>query len=141
MMQRAGHRNFATTQGYIREAEAVRDGFGDVFPALPGALLEASGVLPQFCPGPPKNREFLGKSQRRGRDSNPLDLSREESRNGLNQAGSGEVGATARDETRRAEPELIDADAALRVAIKAAVDAGQWQRVEALMAIARASAG
>ena len=71
MMQRAGHRNFATTQGYIREAEAVREGFGDVFPALPGALLEASGVLPQFCPGPPEKRGFVDKSQRRGRDSNP----------------------------------------------------------------------
>ena len=39
IMQRAGHSDFATTQGYIREAEAVRAGFGDVFPALPKALL------------------------------------------------------------------------------------------------------
>ena len=28
IMQRAGHAEFATTRGYIREAEAVRDGFG-----------------------------------------------------------------------------------------------------------------
>ena len=33
--QRAGHSTFSTTEGYIREAEAVRDGFGDVFPPLP----------------------------------------------------------------------------------------------------------
>jgi hypothetical protein len=30
----AGHSSFSTTQGYIRQAEAVRKGFGDVFPAL-----------------------------------------------------------------------------------------------------------
>jgi integrase len=37
--QRAGHSSFSTTEGYIREAEAVRDGFGDVFPSLPASLL------------------------------------------------------------------------------------------------------
>ena len=39
IQQRAGHTDFTTTQGYIREAEAVREGFGDVFPALPKALV------------------------------------------------------------------------------------------------------
>jgi hypothetical protein len=39
IMQRAGHTDFGTTQGYIRTAEAVREGFGDVFPPLPAALL------------------------------------------------------------------------------------------------------
>ena len=29
--QRAGHATFGTTEGYIREAENLRDGFGDVF--------------------------------------------------------------------------------------------------------------
>ncbi len=42
IMQRAGHKEFKTTQGYIREAEAVRDGFGDVFPTLPESLLGTS---------------------------------------------------------------------------------------------------
>jgi integrase len=41
IQQRAGHGDFRTTQGYIREAEAVRDGFGDVFPPLPASLLES----------------------------------------------------------------------------------------------------
>ncbi|MBI2395951.1 MAG: tyrosine-type recombinase/integrase [Deltaproteobacteria bacterium] len=36
---RAGHTSLATTEGYIREAEQVRAGFGHVFPALPPALL------------------------------------------------------------------------------------------------------
>jgi hypothetical protein len=36
IMQRAGHGNFQTTQLYVREADAIRDGFGEVFP--PDAL-------------------------------------------------------------------------------------------------------
>lgn len=39
IMQRAGHTDFRTTQLYVREAEAVREGFGDVFPPLPESLL------------------------------------------------------------------------------------------------------
>ena len=35
IMQRCGHRDFGTTQLYIREAEAVREGFGDVVPSPP----------------------------------------------------------------------------------------------------------
>lgn len=35
----AGHARFETTQGYIREADAVRVGFGEVFPPLPPDLL------------------------------------------------------------------------------------------------------
>ncbi|MGD0679646.1 MAG: site-specific integrase [Polyangiaceae bacterium] len=42
IQQRAGHEDFTTTQGYIREAEAVRDGFGEVFPSLRG-LLDCDG--------------------------------------------------------------------------------------------------
>jgi hypothetical protein len=41
--QRCGHRTFSTTELYVREAEAVREGFGDPFPALPAALL---GIAP-----------------------------------------------------------------------------------------------
>ena len=40
--QRAGHSTFSTTEGYIREAEAVRDGFGEVFPLLPQSILAHS---------------------------------------------------------------------------------------------------
>lgn len=39
-MQRAGHENFETTQGYLWLADALRVGFGDVFPALPPELFE-----------------------------------------------------------------------------------------------------
>jgi integrase len=41
--QRAGHATFQTTEGYIREGEAVREGFGDVFPPLPACLLGRGG--------------------------------------------------------------------------------------------------
>jgi hypothetical protein len=37
--QRAGHTTFQTTEGHIREGEAVREGFGDVFPPLPECVL------------------------------------------------------------------------------------------------------
>ncbi len=55
IMQRAGHRNFSTTQGYIREAEAVGLDAGEPFPPLPPSLRgqsghSLSGPLPQELP-------------------------------------------------------------------------------------------
>ena len=50
--QRAGHSTFSTTEGYIREAENLREAFGDVFPPLPAALLEQPTKSPtrsQLC--------------------------------------------------------------------------------------------
>lgn len=41
IQQRAGHTDFNTTQGYIREADVLREGFGEPFPILPESLLEA----------------------------------------------------------------------------------------------------
>jgi integrase len=39
--QRAGHLGFSTTEIYIREAENLREGFGEAFPALPPELTGA----------------------------------------------------------------------------------------------------
>jgi integrase len=50
IMRSAGHSDFATTLGYIREAEAVGAGFGGVFPALPDKLLRP----PSYAPKRPK---------------------------------------------------------------------------------------
>lgn len=39
IMQRAGHKNFKTTQGYLRAAEMVGNAAGEPFPKLPISLL------------------------------------------------------------------------------------------------------
>jgi Phage integrase family len=75
--QRAGHTTFQTTEGYIREAEATREGSGDVFPILPVSLLGRSkgsggfgsvSVLARTkCPSEPKT----SVSEYRRRDLNP----------------------------------------------------------------------
>ena len=41
IMSGAGHKEFRTTQIYIREAEVLRDGFGSVFPPLPPSVTNA----------------------------------------------------------------------------------------------------
>jgi integrase len=48
--QRAGHSTFSTTEGYIREGEAIRDGFGVVFPPLPECLLPIAPNRPGAIP-------------------------------------------------------------------------------------------
>jgi integrase len=61
---RAGHVDFSTTEIYIREAEQVRDGFGEVFPALPAAPLgEGTKNVPPDPPGP---GESSRESSKRG---------------------------------------------------------------------------
>ena len=50
IMSPAGHVDFATTQGYIREAEAMRAGFGDVFPPLPASTTSARRWGPGMRP-------------------------------------------------------------------------------------------
>jgi integrase len=68
--QRAGHASFTTTEVYIREAEAVREGFGAVFPPLPSSLVsdaESSGE----SSGSGRNAQRNGaKSLLRGEDLN-----------------------------------------------------------------------
>jgi integrase-like protein len=52
IMSRAGHASFSTTQIYVREAENLREGFGDVFPALPPGLLGKGAHAPATAPQP-----------------------------------------------------------------------------------------
>jgi integrase len=74
IMQRAGHTTFSTTQGYIRTAENMRSDFGDVFPRLPGCLLNivpiSSGTKIKRTREPKTSRSVY-----RRRDSNPHALS------------------------------------------------------------------
>jgi hypothetical protein len=44
IMQRAGHSDFETTMRYVRTAEELREGFGDVLPELPESLMEGANV-------------------------------------------------------------------------------------------------
>ena len=46
--QRAGHKAFSTTEIYIREAENLREGFGEPFPGLPGDLSGISASISVF---------------------------------------------------------------------------------------------
>ena len=69
-----GHRTFATTEIYIREADAIREGFGEVFPTLPPALLDPFGSFAKVRPvAKPAAPIWLKTSTfgRGGRDSNP----------------------------------------------------------------------
>ncbi len=49
--QRLGHTTVSTTEVYIREAEALRDGFGEVFPTLPECLLRIAPKSPGSISG------------------------------------------------------------------------------------------
>jgi hypothetical protein len=67
--QRAGHSGFATTEGYVREAENLMEGFGDPLPPLPpeltsGSFGSVSAFRIQKTPKTPMNL-------RREGDSNP----------------------------------------------------------------------
>jgi len=72
--QRAGHASFSTTEGYIREAENLRGGFGEVFPALPAELVGSArsfATVSQNCETDPKSSqkqaEFCGGAGNRTR--------------------------------------------------------------------------
>ncbi len=82
--QRCGHQTFGTTELYIREAEAVRDGFGEVFPPLPPTLLgsaESSGESSEGSPDPSEERlrgPATPRGLRAGRCRSPCGLPRRE---------------------------------------------------------------
>ncbi len=65
IMSRSGHTEYSTMLMYVREAEVVRDDFGEVFPALPEEL----GVAPQKRPNAPKRTPQMPTNQRPQGDS------------------------------------------------------------------------
>ena len=70
IMTRVGHEDWETLKKYLRQAEALVEGFGDVFPELPECLLgpqSSRAIVPANRP----NRAKCMKSLRGGRDSNP----------------------------------------------------------------------
>jgi hypothetical protein len=56
--QRAGHRSFSTTEGYIREAENLTGSFGEPFPRLPVDLTKGFGLVSAFGL---RNRQILAR--------------------------------------------------------------------------------
>lgn len=100
VMQRCGHRDFGTTQTYIREAEAIREGFGEVFPALPEGLfgLGGSGRVLALAERRWPIRPKTSGSERGGRDSNASD---EDARSTGNSASSSDAPSDARSESAR----------------------------------------
>jgi integrase len=65
--QRAGHKSFSTTEVYIREAENLREGFGEPFPSLPPDLTEVLVSVLAFWRRPTRgtaNFPWYGVEQR-----------------------------------------------------------------------------
>jgi hypothetical protein len=75
IMQRCGHAAVSTMELCIREAEALREGFGEAFPALPDDLLGIGGGTLDTNMAMAKIRGPIwptsSHSERGGRDSNP----------------------------------------------------------------------
>lgn len=142
IMQRAGHADFATTRIYMREAENLAAGFGQVFPALPVELLKRSPVAARRVSAPVSafgvdeiaaTRETKSYSARhRGFETDATSASGVADRR-VNDADR----ATEDDEPQRevsASPaSTIDAiEAALTEAIRAATSAARWDVVALL---------
>jgi integrase len=68
IMQRLGHQNFATTTLYVREAEQLREGFGEPFAALPEALLRAEVSIRESIGGGASVRNYRAGHGTRTRD-------------------------------------------------------------------------
>jgi integrase len=133
IMSGAGHRDFRTTQGYIREAEMLRDGFGSAFPALPARLLRdefrsafrSSHAQVRATIASPAGFE-PGKAQATAAEA------------GESKAPEVAVPATASNDptisTRKhetgSEPDPVEA--ALAAALEGATRAGQWSVVAQL---------
>ena len=49
IVQRAGHERYETIQRHVREVDALREGFGDVFPRLPETPYAETTNPPERC--------------------------------------------------------------------------------------------
>ena len=86
--QRAGHASFSTTEVYIREAENLRDGFGDVFPGLPPGAHRRS-IGPRIGPSRWPTRRFPGESCGATGDRTPTPGCADRRRSSRRRRGSG----------------------------------------------------
>lgn len=144
IQQRAGHSALSTTQIYIRMAEDVRGDFGIPFGPLPGEL----GYPIGYPIGYPQASSLEGNTSPEGvsrgfreRDSNPARVlpavaSRRE------EAEGGDVEVRGGDDSERPETPTgttagTSTDAALRAAASAALQSGDLDLVEQLLALLR----
>lgn len=121
IMARSGHETLEVLMQYVRAAEAVRDGFGDVFPPLPECLI---GSVPEV------SRESRKSHISRANMATPAGIestsdtprSATKSRDVSEKRGT-EV--SRRGETRGPETDLAEA-------VRLAATAGQWEVVSEL---------
>lgn len=60
IMARSGHTEYGTMMIYVREAEVIRENFGDVFPELPEALVGIAHETPKRPNEAPKRPTTSG---------------------------------------------------------------------------------
>lgn len=135
--QRAGHRSFSTTEGYIREAENLTGSFGDPFPRLPQDLTKGFGLVLGFWAEKPSNsREkqwSKGGSNTTSADhENPRTESASAANSAAESIGAVSEEATSPAKTIPAEPVLDAVELALAGAVRGASAAGEWGTVARL---------
>ena len=140
--QRAGHSAFSTTEGYVRQAEAVRPDFDDVFPSLPMLVdapkdPERSKLRSKWLAQQSWRRGIFSRSsaERAGFESDNmgrLGASRV-AKSPQKQAGQ----ATQEGPSRPPQPKPGESNAAIVAAIKVALDEGRHERAAALLEVLR----
>lgn len=133
---RSGHETLDVLMAYVREAEAVRDGFGEPFPALPAAALGVPEHRPAIVPNVPK---MPRKAEKMATPTGIETLSenRVPPRNDVEN-----VPIEAPASSRAGEPRSPEAD--LAEALRLAAAASQWDVVAMLsrqLAAMQAAAG
>lgn len=123
--QRAGHKSFSTTEIYIREAENLRDGFGDPFPSLPSDL--AGGYLPNIVISSGRPLKFPAKMvEQRGIEHN--EAARPDGGKAPRKTPESRAKPTAQAERNVATPSVET----LRAKLDAAIVAEAWDAVKAI---------
>jgi hypothetical protein len=125
IQSRAGHTDYATTLGYIREAETLATGFGEVFPPLPPLATDWGNHWAKSRKLVPKYTESL-RGRRDSKTAGPYNSrpTHVDSR----QLDPARVDVSAR-ELVAFGPKKSTVEDALARAIEGAVSAGRWDLV------------